>query len=174
MNNQVALEKVKRHHVTIECCPTSNLQIKAVTDMKNHPMDSFYKKGVLTTVNTDNRTVSQTTMNDEYKLLSYTFAWGKEEFISIYSMSIDACYGDEKVKKLLRSFHMECTEVGMDYTYDGKITATELKQNLGKYLDFVTDNHELIITKNGQPAFRLSPYVNKIVNYMKMKEEVPK
>lgn len=61
----------------------------------------------------------------------------------------------------------------MDYTYDGKITATELKQNLGKYLDYVTDNHELIVTKNGQPAVRLSPYVSKIEDYMLLKEEAP-
>jgi prevent-host-death family protein len=65
-------------------------------------------------------------------------------------------------------------EAFMDYTYDGKITATEFKQNLGKYLDYVADNHEVVITKNGQPAVRVSPYVSKIVDYMMLKEEAPK
>ncbi|MDD2235526.1 MAG: type II toxin-antitoxin system prevent-host-death family antitoxin, partial [Desulfitobacteriaceae bacterium] len=29
------------------------------------------------------------------------------------------------------------------------ITATELKQNLGKYLDFVEEQNDVVITKNG-------------------------
>ncbi|MGV8146914.1 MAG: type II toxin-antitoxin system Phd/YefM family antitoxin, partial [Alkaliphilus sp.] len=29
------------------------------------------------------------------------------------------------------------------------ITATEFKTNLGKYLDYVIDDHEVVITKNG-------------------------
>ncbi len=62
----------------------------------------------------------------------------------------------------------------MENTYDGMITATELKKNLGKYLDYVSENHEIVITKNGQPSVRLSPYISKITTYMMMKEEAPR
>lgn len=53
------------------------------------------------------------------------------------------------------------------------ITATELKQNLGMYLDYVSENHEVIITKNGSYAARLSPYVNSILQYMILREQAP-
>ena len=50
------------------------------------------------------------------------------------------------------------------------ITATELKMNLGKYLDYVIDNHEVIITKHGGKAARLSPYITDMERYLFVKE----
>lgn len=51
------------------------------------------------------------------------------------------------------------------------ITATELKLNLGKYLDLVSDNNEVIITKNGKKTIRLTPYINDIERYFVIKEK---
>lgn len=50
------------------------------------------------------------------------------------------------------------------------ITATEFKKNLGKYLDYVIDNHDVVILKNGKKAARLTPYVNDIESYFTVKE----
>ena len=51
------------------------------------------------------------------------------------------------------------------------ITATEFKMNLGKYLDYVIDDHEVVITKNGKKAARLTPYITDIERYYTVKEE---
>jgi len=51
------------------------------------------------------------------------------------------------------------------------ITATELKQNLGKYLDFVEQQNEVVITKNGKKICRLTPYITDIGQYFLMKEK---
>lgn len=51
------------------------------------------------------------------------------------------------------------------------ITATELKQNLGHYLDYVMDNHDVIITKNGKEVARLSPYLRDYEGYTLLKEQ---
>lgn len=50
------------------------------------------------------------------------------------------------------------------------ITATELKKNLGKYLDYVMDNHEVIVTKNGQKAIRVTPYLTDYDRYYVLRE----
>ena len=50
------------------------------------------------------------------------------------------------------------------------ITATELKINLGKYLDYVAENNEVIITKNGNKSVRLTPYITEIERYYVVKE----
>lgn len=50
------------------------------------------------------------------------------------------------------------------------ITATELKTNLGKYIDYVIDDHEVIITKNGKKAIRITPYITDIERYFLVKE----
>lgn len=50
------------------------------------------------------------------------------------------------------------------------ITATELKKNLGKYLDYVNNDNEVVITKNGKKAIRLAPYLTEIERYFTIKE----
>lgn len=50
------------------------------------------------------------------------------------------------------------------------ITATELKTNLGKYIDYVTDDNEVVITKNGKKAVRLTPYLTEIERYYTVKD----
>lgn len=50
------------------------------------------------------------------------------------------------------------------------ITATELKSNLGRYLDYVCDDNEVVITKNGRKAVRMTPYITDIERYFTVKE----
>jgi prevent-host-death family protein len=51
------------------------------------------------------------------------------------------------------------------------ITATELKSNLGMYLDYVMDDNEVVVTKNGKKAVRLSPYLTDYERYLAVKEK---
>lgn len=51
------------------------------------------------------------------------------------------------------------------------ITATELKSNLGKYLDYVCEDNEVVITKNGKKTIRLTPYITDIERYLTVKEK---
>jgi prevent-host-death family protein len=51
------------------------------------------------------------------------------------------------------------------------ITATELKTNLGKYLDYVMNDNEVVITKNGKKAVRLASYLSEIERYYTVKEK---
>ena len=51
------------------------------------------------------------------------------------------------------------------------ITATELKSSLGMYLDYVMDDNEVVITKNGKKAVRLSPYITDYDRYLAVKEK---
>jgi len=50
------------------------------------------------------------------------------------------------------------------------VTATEFKTNLGKYIDYVTENHEVVVTKNGKKSVRLTPYITEIERYFIVKE----
>ncbi len=58
-----------------------------------------------------------------------------------------------------------------DKIKDGSvITATELKKNLGKYLDCVEMQKDVVITKNGNKIARLTPYVTDIEQYFLVRE----
>ncbi len=51
------------------------------------------------------------------------------------------------------------------------ITATELKSNLGKYIDYVMEDNEVVITKNGKKTIRMTPYITDIERYFTVKEK---
>jgi len=73
---------------TVEMCLTSNLQTGAASSL---------------TINTDNRTVSNTNLNKEYQLFVEHFGTTKEDFYQFNRHAIHASFASEKEKeKLLR------------------------------------------------------------------------
>lgn len=63
------VEYLRERRVPLELCPTSNLQTKAVPDLESFPLREYLGKGLAATVNTDNMTVSRTTLAEEFQLL---------------------------------------------------------------------------------------------------------
>lgn len=63
------LQVLREKKIVLEVCPTSNLQTKAVSDIREHPVRKFLAYGIPVTVNTDNMTVSGTTIRGEFQLL---------------------------------------------------------------------------------------------------------
>ncbi|MBW9157204.1 adenosine deaminase [Clostridium sp. FP2] len=95
---------VKDKGITLEMCPTSNIQTKAVDSFKDHPFYDFYNDGVKVTVNTDNRTVSDTNMTVECNVLLREFNITFEEYKKIYLNSVDAAFTDLETKEWLRKY----------------------------------------------------------------------
>ncbi len=60
------LNYVNDHRIPLEICLTSNIQTRAVDSYENHPLPEYLEKGIRVSLNTDNRTVSNTTVTDEY------------------------------------------------------------------------------------------------------------
>lgn len=50
------------------------------------------------------------------------------------------------------------------------VTATEFKQNFGKYLESAEQQNDVVITKNGNKIARLTPYVTDIEQYFTVRE----
>ncbi|MGH4137328.1 adenosine deaminase [Clostridium sp.] len=95
---------VKNKEITLELCPTSNIQTKAIDTFKKHPIYSFYNDGIKVTLNTDNRTVSNTNMTKECEILLREFNITFEEYKQIYLNSVDAAFVDLKTKEWLRKY----------------------------------------------------------------------
>ena len=90
---------VKDRQVVLEMCPTSNVQTKAVRDYREHPIYLFHKDGIKVTINTDNRTVSDTTMTKECQLVNNEFNLGEEDYRQIYLNSVEASFADKETKE---------------------------------------------------------------------------
>lgn len=67
------MRECAKRGIALEMCPSSNLQTKAVESLKDYPFQEFLDAGIPVTVNTDNRTVSGTTITRELELLQQYF-----------------------------------------------------------------------------------------------------
>jgi adenosine deaminase len=59
---------VNDHRIPLEICLTSNVQTKATPSFEKHPLKFYYDFGLRTTINTDNRLISNTTVTKELGL----------------------------------------------------------------------------------------------------------
>ena len=99
-----AYAQVKGDEIALETCPSSNIQTKAVDALSNHPIDAFYKDGIHVTINTDNRTVSNTTMTDEVRKVVEQFALTEQDYFAIYRLSVAHAFASDDVKHHLLQF----------------------------------------------------------------------
>lgn len=93
-------EEVRQRGITLECCVTSNIQTRAFDNANEHPLLRLLRSGAAVTVNTDNMTVSGTTIAKEFALLKEC-GMTEEEKNQLLRNSIEAAFLDEEKKKLL-------------------------------------------------------------------------
>ena len=96
-----ALNLLKEKDITLEVCPKSNLDTKMYNKLESHPIKKLLDKGVKVTINTDNRTVSNITLEETYKKLKETFHFSKEDFINMNKRAIECAFISEKEKQEL-------------------------------------------------------------------------
>lgn len=87
--------------IGIELCPISNLQTKAVQSTAEYPMREFLDAGLKVTVNTDNRTVSNTSLTKELEFVQKTYGVRDEEVLLMMRNAVDTAFADDSVKETL-------------------------------------------------------------------------
>ena len=92
-------KELQRKGIGIEMCPVSNLQTKAVESTKDYPMREFLDNGLKVTVNTDNRTVSNTTLTKELAFIQKTYGITDEESCLMMKNAVDVAFADDAVKE---------------------------------------------------------------------------
>ena len=102
IEDEIVLNRIKNDRILLEVCPTSNIQTGVVDSYKNHPIKKLYDMGICISINTDNRTVSNTTLTKEYTYLYNDLGFSREDFIKINKDSIQHAFiSDEEKNKLL-------------------------------------------------------------------------
>lgn len=91
-------KELQKKGIGIEMCPISNLQTKAVESTKDYPMREFLDTGLKVTVNTDNRTVSNTTLTKELEFVQKTYGITNEEVHLMMKNAVDVTFADDAVK----------------------------------------------------------------------------
>lgn len=109
MKNDVeVMNHAKKHNILIEMCPTSNVQTKAVAAFSEFPFIEFVNYGIPVSINTDNRSVSGTTLTEEYHIIDREFELTLQRLkqLNLQAISASFAYPDQKerLKKIVESF----------------------------------------------------------------------
>ena len=98
-----AYERIVQTRTPLEMCPTSNVQTKGVVSHAVHPILNFLKDGLPITLNTDNMTVSNITLNTEFDQLEKALGANLNDYWQFYQNAIDASFATALEKEYLRS-----------------------------------------------------------------------
>ncbi|MBP1046623.1 adenosine deaminase [Enterococcus sp. BWM-S5] len=98
---------LREKDILLEICPTSNFQTKTVNSLEDYPFRQFLKEQIKVCVNTDNRTVSNTNLVEEYMKLSEWFQLTYEEMEQLNHNAVDGAFISDQEKSIL---HQQLTK----------------------------------------------------------------
>lgn len=94
------------HRIVLEQCITSNYQTGSWVDEKNHPLGRLYRAGVPVTINSDDPTIQDTDLTDDYiKAVTY-FDLTIDDLIRLNEIAIEGSFlPAEERTTLLADYH---------------------------------------------------------------------
>ncbi len=89
--------------VTLDLCPTSNWQAGAVASVASHPLARLHRAGVPVTLSTDDTTVSDLTLSEEYVNAVDRIGLTMAEAWAVNRHALDVAFADEATLAPIRS-----------------------------------------------------------------------
>lgn len=102
------IQQLIEKDVTLEMCPTSNVHCKNQSSYLNHALKPLYQAKVKTTINTDNMTLSQVTLEDEINHVLTDMNMEISDVLNMIEYSIDASFASNEKKSTMRNKLMMC------------------------------------------------------------------
>lgn len=100
--DKALLQLLAKKGIALELCPTSNLQTNLFEQLSAYPFRTLLDAGVTLTLNTDNMSVSHTTLEAEYQQILDTFSLTKAELQQLANNAIEASFADAQTKAWLK------------------------------------------------------------------------
>jgi len=101
--NPELTQYVANHRIPIEVCITSNLQTKAISKFEEHPIREFFDYGLVLVPCTDNTTVSNVTLSDEYMLIQEKFGFSIKDIVRLIDYGFRSAFLDLSIKNRMRA-----------------------------------------------------------------------
>jgi adenosine deaminase len=117
VHDSALMDYLKKMSITIETCPMSNVRTRVVEDIREHPIRSFFDHGISLSVNSDDPTFFNTSMNNEYEQLHSQLGFTLDELFKVSMDSISSSFlSSEEKSRLEKLFQDEyeklCAKVG--------------------------------------------------------------
>lgn len=92
------VDEIIRRDMALTVCPLSNLELKVVTDLKEHPLKTMLTKGIKATVNSDDPAYFGGYLNQNFNSIQQALNLTKEEIIILAKNSFQYSLLDESRK----------------------------------------------------------------------------
>lgn len=110
-NEDPKIQKVlKEKNIFLAQCITSNYQTGAWTDEKTHPLSSLVEAGVPITIASDDPTIQDSLLIDDYEKIVKNFNWTVEDLIESNLKSVDGCFLSTKEKANLTASYSKAVD----------------------------------------------------------------
>jgi len=90
------------HRITLEVCPTSNVQTRVVPTFAEHPLARYVVMGAVVTINTDNRLMSGVSLTDEYVRCAQHLQFDIDTLAMLAITSFDSSFLPHMERETLR------------------------------------------------------------------------
>jgi adenosine deaminase len=95
------IHRLRHARIHLEVCPSSNVQTRTTPSYVEHCVDELYRAGVSLGINTDARTITNVTLEQEYARLRTHFAWTDDELIACNHEALRAAFIDDATRSRL-------------------------------------------------------------------------
>ncbi|MBA3877042.1 MAG: adenosine deaminase [Anaerolinea sp.] len=97
------LAELRARAVVLDLCPTSNAQAGIVPSVAEHPIARLHRAGVAVTLSTDDLTVSDLTLSEEYRNAVERIGLSLPELWAIDRFALDVAFADDEALAPLRA-----------------------------------------------------------------------
>ena len=106
IQDERVVKEIIEKGVTLEVSPTSNVLSRCVPSYKEHPIRTFFDRGVRVNVNTDDPSLFGIRLEEEYQKLRETFHFTEKELalMNLYGAEASFCEGKEKIIEELKAY----------------------------------------------------------------------
>jgi adenosine deaminase len=101
IDDEETIELVRSRQTVLEVCPTSNLQTGVVAGPGTHPLPQLLDLGLRVTINTDDPSISDTTLSDEYVTAAIAMDVAQEQIKQSILHAIQGSFQPEEDRKTM-------------------------------------------------------------------------
>jgi adenine deaminase len=100
INEPRLVEHLARHHIPLTMCPLSNMRLKVITDIRDHPLPELMRRGVVVTTNSDDPAYFGGYVGANYAVLGAAgMGLSDEEIVQVARNSFEASFLPEETKR---------------------------------------------------------------------------
>ncbi len=101
VESSAVVDMLRQRGITLEICPTSNYQTGVVQGFNYHPLVDLFNLQVQVTINTDDPSISDTTLSDEYVVAVEAIGFPQRQVYRTLRYAVEAAFLPEEERPAL-------------------------------------------------------------------------